>query len=187
MRSWLLSWLWNHLGYVYSIWNLRVLHCWILTHLKGTTYANETICPLNVCCSQYGFCKFSDTLLCFCTNLEGGTTEDFCGDNTVSQPSCSETSSSSARNIGYYEGWSQDRACDGKLSLVLYLDMNVKADCNFKWCYRSRYVPICCRMSARLTYLDSYWRLHPSQLCFPIHRSWRLYTHFYGRRSRRSI
>lgn len=53
-------------------------------------------CPLNVCCSEFGFC---------------GTTEDFCGDSTVTQPSCSGTSSTK-RMIGYYEGWNHERACD---------------------------------------------------------------------------
>ncbi|CZR66788.1 uncharacterized protein PAC_16689 [Phialocephala subalpina] len=59
-------------------------------------------CPLNVCCSQYGFC---------------GTTEDFCGTGcvtgctTVDEPSCSG-SSSDQQLIGYYESWSYDRPCD---------------------------------------------------------------------------
>ncbi|PYH98157.1 glycoside hydrolase [Aspergillus ellipticus CBS 707.79] len=56
---------------------------------------NDTTCPLNVCCSEYGFC---------------GTTSSFCGDTTVTQPSCDGTSSD-ARTIGYYEGWSLERSC----------------------------------------------------------------------------
>ncbi|CZR61249.1 uncharacterized protein PAC_11145 [Phialocephala subalpina] len=59
-------------------------------------------CPLNVCCSQYGFC---------------GTTSDFCGTGcvtgctTVDEPSCAG-SSSDAQLVGYYESWSYTRPCD---------------------------------------------------------------------------
>ncbi|KAE8131505.1 hypothetical protein BDV38DRAFT_290072 [Aspergillus pseudotamarii] len=35
-------------------------------------YVNATTCPLNVCCSDFGFC---------------GTTEEFCGNKTVTRPS----------------------------------------------------------------------------------------------------
>lgn len=52
---------------------------------------------MNVCCSKFGFC---------------GTDKDFCGDKRVQSPSCSGTSSNK-RTIGYYEGWSTTRACDG--------------------------------------------------------------------------
>ncbi|KAK3691994.1 hypothetical protein B0T22DRAFT_474971 [Podospora appendiculata] len=48
--------------------------------------------------SKYGFC---------------GTTEDFCGKEKVLQPSCSGKTSASQRIIGYYEGWSSTRVCDG--------------------------------------------------------------------------
>jgi len=44
--------------------------------------------------------------------ISGGTTKEFCGDKTVKAPSCSGTSSSK-RTIAYYEGWNQDRTCDG--------------------------------------------------------------------------
>ena len=49
-------------------------------------------------CSKYGFC---------------GTTEEFCGTKTVKRPSCSGGSSASQKVIGYYEGWSPTRACQG--------------------------------------------------------------------------
>jgi chitinase len=62
----------------------------------GPQYASAESCPLNVCCSQYGFC---------------GTTADFCGTSTVTEPSCSG-SSASLRTIGYYEAWSVTRPCD---------------------------------------------------------------------------
>ncbi|RFU25496.1 hypothetical protein B7463_g10848, partial [Scytalidium lignicola] len=62
----------------------------------GSEYALSESCPLQVCCSQFGFC---------------GTTTDFCGTATVAEPSCSGTSSF-GRAIGYYEGWSTTRPCD---------------------------------------------------------------------------
>lgn len=62
----------------------------------GSTYALAETCPLNVCCSQYGFC---------------GTTTEFCGDQVIANPSCTGTSANQ-RTVGYYEGWSVTRACD---------------------------------------------------------------------------
>jgi chitinase len=56
----------------------------------GIEWSNATTCPLNVCCSTYGFC---------------GVTPSFCGDNKVPQPSCPGGKSSDVRTIGYYEGW----------------------------------------------------------------------------------
>jgi chitinase len=64
----------------------------------GSTYAAAENCPLNVCCSEFGFC---------------GTTTDFCGSATVAEPNCNANGSSSAgRNIAYYELFSQDCSCD---------------------------------------------------------------------------
>ncbi|KAF8214839.1 hypothetical protein K438DRAFT_1955885 [Mycena galopus ATCC 62051] len=66
--------------------------------------AGEEDCPLNVCCSQYGFC---------------GTTEDFCGTGCQSNCNPAQTASCGAdqqsaltRRIGYYEGWASSRPCD---------------------------------------------------------------------------
>ncbi|KAJ7264087.1 hypothetical protein B0H12DRAFT_1102814 [Mycena haematopus] len=66
--------------------------------------AGEEDCPLNVCCSQYGFC---------------GTTEDFCGTGCTSNCNPAQTASCGAdqqsaltRRIGYYEGWASTRSCD---------------------------------------------------------------------------
>ncbi|KAI0595746.1 carbohydrate-binding module family 18 [Biscogniauxia sp. FL1348] len=63
-------------------------------------------CPLNVCCSQFGFC---------------GTTEDFCkvtnDKNTTCQSNCEQPGSGASggdvqkRIIGYYEAWAHDRDC----------------------------------------------------------------------------
>ncbi|KAH7124726.1 putative class V chitinase [Dactylonectria macrodidyma] len=62
----------------------------------GTSFAKKKSCPLNVCCSKHGFC---------------GTTKDFCGNKKVRRPSCTSTTSSFARVVGYYEGWSPSRPC----------------------------------------------------------------------------
>ncbi|KAF7339152.1 hypothetical protein MVEN_01992300 [Mycena venus] len=60
-------------------------------------------CPLNVCCSKFGFC---------------GTKEDFCGDgcqsgcDAVPIPSCGSNQQSALnRRIGYYEAWAAGRGC----------------------------------------------------------------------------
>ncbi|RDW80990.1 hypothetical protein BP5796_05688 [Coleophoma crateriformis] len=69
--------------------------------------AGHQNCPLNVCCSQYGFC---------------GTTTDFCGTGCQSAfggcgsapvPPVSHGASTLQRTIGYYESWSLTRPCDG--------------------------------------------------------------------------
>jgi chitinase len=62
----------------------------------GAAYVNHTTCPLNVCCSKYGFC---------------GLTEEFCGDRKVNRPSCDASGQQINRVIGYYESWSNERAC----------------------------------------------------------------------------
>lgn len=59
-------------------------------------------CPLNVCCSPFGFC---------------GTTSQFCGDGC--QSGCEQPASNSSgsnvqqRIIGYYEAWQSDKRCMG--------------------------------------------------------------------------
>ncbi|KFA70057.1 hypothetical protein S40285_09374 [Stachybotrys chlorohalonatus IBT 40285] len=65
-------------------------------------WSNSETCPLNVCCSEFGFC---------------GTTEEFCDDDDeVRRPSCSITSTPVRRVIGYYEAWSKsERSCYGML------------------------------------------------------------------------
>jgi chitinase len=63
----------------------------------GIQWSNASACPLNVCCSDYGFC---------------GTTDDFCKGRQVSVPQCDAAANSShARTIGYYEGWNWQRPC----------------------------------------------------------------------------
>lgn len=69
-------------------------------------YGNGTECPLNVCCSQWGFC---------------GTTEEFClktDDKHSCQSNCGspkrQTCSSTweKRRIAYYETWADTKDCD---------------------------------------------------------------------------
>jgi len=65
-------------------------------------------CPLNVCCSKYGFC---------------GMTEEFCKKGTKEDPGCQSNcdqpgSGASGGDvqkkvIGYYEAWAHDRKCQG--------------------------------------------------------------------------
>ncbi|GAA83940.1 class V chitinase [Aspergillus luchuensis IFO 4308] len=62
----------------------------------GSEYASSEKCPLNVCCSAYGFC---------------GTTSDFCGNSTVAEPVC-DGNSATKKTIAYYEGWNLERSCD---------------------------------------------------------------------------
>ncbi|KAL2130498.1 hypothetical protein VTI74DRAFT_6334 [Chaetomium olivicolor] len=66
----------------------------------------NTNCPMNACCSQYGFC---------------GSPDDFCGTGCregfgVCGPpptlSCVGRNSAGARRIGYYEAWATTRPCD---------------------------------------------------------------------------
>ncbi|KAK3313314.1 glycoside hydrolase superfamily [Apodospora peruviana] len=63
----------------------------------GAKWSNATDCPLNVCCSAFGFC---------------GTTAGFCGGAVTSSPECAiSAGTSNKRTIGYYEGWNSQRDC----------------------------------------------------------------------------
>ncbi|GAB1318067.1 hypothetical protein MFIFM68171_08277 [Madurella fahalii] len=66
----------------------------------GLQWSNASTCPLNVCCSNFGFC---------------GTTAEFCNGNVVSKPKCSSRSSD-AKTIGYYEGWNGPYSCEDPTS-----------------------------------------------------------------------
>ena len=74
----------------------------------GPQYAARPTCPLNVCCSRFGFC---------------GTTADFCdGKALAGNPSCpGGAKSATQRTIGYYEGWGVGRACDAMLPGMFFL------------------------------------------------------------------
>ncbi|KAL7622471.1 hypothetical protein AAE478_007977 [Parahypoxylon ruwenzoriense] len=63
----------------------------------GIQWSNASKCPLNVCCSDYGFC---------------GTDDSFCKGVKVLSPTCDTAAgSSNKRTIGYYEGWNHQRPC----------------------------------------------------------------------------
>ncbi|RGP81325.1 glycoside hydrolase family 18 [Fusarium longipes] len=63
----------------------------------GLQYSNFTECPLNVCCSEYGFC---------------GTLPSYCKGETVASPQCSrDQHTSDKRTVGYYEGWNFQKPC----------------------------------------------------------------------------
>lgn len=77
---------------------------------------NKT-CPLNVCCSAFGFC---------------GTTSDFCSDTC--QSNCKQPDSDNSngdvqsRIIGYYEAWAHNKSCqsmDFKVRLLSLLHQAV--------------------------------------------------------------
>lgn len=63
----------------------------------GTEWSDASKCPLNVCCSKFGFC---------------GTTKDFCEGQLAASPDCPVSRrTADKRTIGYYEGWNLERPC----------------------------------------------------------------------------
>lgn len=79
-------------------WIFDVLVFWILTASIGKK------CPLNVCCSQYGFCGSTSE---FC---EAGCQSN-CVLNPPVPPGGSAISVLNNKVIGYYEAWSARRSC----------------------------------------------------------------------------
>ncbi|KAL3418044.1 glycosyl hydrolase family 18 [Phlyctema vagabunda] len=81
-------------------------------------------CPLNVCCSEFGFCG-STTEFCKWENTAdtnyASCDEKYGGCGSVKRPTCSGTSVGK-RNIGYYESWSNTRACQKVAPEDLNLD-----------------------------------------------------------------
>ncbi|KAF3021588.1 hypothetical protein E8E14_013534 [Neopestalotiopsis sp. 37M] len=61
-------------------------------------------CPLNVCCSKFGFCGSTSE---FC---DAGCQSGFGGCGSVHRPSCNGNSIAK-RTIGYYESWAATRKC----------------------------------------------------------------------------
>ncbi|KJZ72491.1 hypothetical protein HIM_08160 [Hirsutella minnesotensis 3608] len=63
----------------------------------GLQWSEASTCPLNVCCSKFGFC---------------GTTPEFCNGKVVQSPECPvDQKTAEKRTVGYYEGWSTQRSC----------------------------------------------------------------------------
>lgn len=88
--------------------------------------AGQQKCPLNVCCSEFGFCG-STTEFCTWTNptdpnySKCNPQYGSCG--AVNRPSCGSGGNSvSKRNIGYYESWANTRACQKVAPEDLNLD-----------------------------------------------------------------
>lgn len=92
---------------------------------KDSLSGNAT-CPLNVCCSQFGFC---------------GTTDDFCGtgcQNGCNRPGSGATNSSSQKRIiGYYESWANGKQCIGMniqqipVESLTHVNCGLSLECNF--------------------------------------------------------
>ncbi|KAK9413532.1 hypothetical protein SUNI508_11854 [Seiridium unicorne] len=76
--------------------------CGRYAETKGTT------CPLNVCCSAYGFCGTTSD---FCTQTDDEDTSCQSNCDYPTEPSCS-SNDVLKRVIGYYESWSATRVCD---------------------------------------------------------------------------
>ncbi|EFX05487.1 class 5 chitinase 1 [Grosmannia clavigera kw1407] len=86
----------------------------------------EQKCPLNVCCSEFGFCGSTSE---FCTwNNTADPNYSKCdtaygGCGSVDKPSCSSGGNgASKRNIGYYESWANTRTCQNVAPEDLNLD-----------------------------------------------------------------
>lgn len=83
-------------------------------------------CPLNVCCSPFGFC---------------GTTSEFCGNGCQSgcdQPASNASGSNvQQRIIGYYEAWQSEKQCMGmnvqQVPVESLTHINCKYICFYIW------------------------------------------------------
>ena len=79
-----------------------------------------TKCPLNVCCSEFGFC---------------GTTEEFCSSGCQSgceQPGSGASDSNvQERIIGYYEAWNHDKSCMGMKIKQIPVESLTHVNCMF--------------------------------------------------------
>ncbi|KAJ0418206.1 glycoside hydrolase superfamily [Aspergillus carlsbadensis] len=79
----------------------------------GGKWSDSSKCPLNVCCSDFGFC---------------GTTKEFCGDKTVTHPSCDTAKATLDRVVRYYKAWASRRPCNAfwpeQIPLGVYTHIN---------------------------------------------------------------
>ncbi|KAK3390167.1 glycosyl hydrolases family 18 protein-like protein [Podospora didyma] len=67
-------------------------------------------CPLNVCCSQWGFCGSTAD---FCKMDPGGDPEKSCQSNCAQPGPTQKDGNVQKRVIGYYEAWNHASACAG--------------------------------------------------------------------------
>ncbi|OKL55264.1 hypothetical protein UA08_09465 [Talaromyces atroroseus] len=86
----------------------------------------QQTCPLNVCCSEFGFCG-STTEFCVWSNPDdpeySTCSTEYGGCGSVKRPACSTGGNSvGKRNIGYYESWANTRTCDQVAPEDLNLD-----------------------------------------------------------------
>lgn len=76
---------------------------------------SHTPCALNLCCSYYGWCG-TESVHCYDPEPQYGVTPCQAGYGACTMyppPSCSGTSASSGRRVGYYQGWNvRERQCD---------------------------------------------------------------------------
>ncbi|KAH8899991.1 glycoside hydrolase [Thozetella sp. PMI_491] len=81
-------------------------------------------CPLNVCCSEFGFCG-STSEFCVWNNTAdpnySSCSTKYGGCGSVKRPSCGGTSVGK-RNIGYYESWANTRSCQNVAPEDLNID-----------------------------------------------------------------
>ncbi|KAI1412614.1 glycosyl hydrolases family 18-domain-containing protein [Hypoxylon sp. FL1857] len=106
--------------------------CWSHCDAKAECgrYAKEPgqKCPLNVCCSQFGFC---------------GSSAEFCAEtdnvNTTCQSNCDQPGSGASggdvqkRIIGYYETWVANRICNGMA--INQIPVNALTHLHFSFAY----------------------------------------------------
>ena len=105
--------------------------CWSHcdAHAECGRYADPPgkTCPLNVCCSQFGFC---------------GLTSDFCTKSsekdTGCQSNCDQPQSGKSggnvqnRIIGYYESWAHARSCSGMTFQDIPVESLTHLNCKLK-------------------------------------------------------
>ncbi|CBX95390.1 similar to Glycosyl hydrolases family 18 protein [Plenodomus lingam JN3] len=86
--------------------------CWSNCDAKAECGRDSKVpgakCPLNVCCSKFGFCGMTDE---FC---DKGTEEDPGCQSNCEQPGSGGSGGDVQKKvIGYYEAWAHDRKCQG--------------------------------------------------------------------------
>ncbi|KAM7212522.1 putative glycosyl hydrolases family 18 protein [Rhypophila decipiens] len=88
--------------------------CWSNCNAKAECgrFANPPgkTCPLNVCCSQWGFCGSTAD---FCKMDPGGDPEKSCQSNCAQPGPTNKDGNVQKRVIGYYEAWNVESACAG--------------------------------------------------------------------------
>ncbi|KAK0736846.1 glycosyl hydrolases family 18-domain-containing protein [Apiosordaria backusii] len=88
--------------------------CWSNCHAKADCGINAAVpgkkCPLNVCCSRWGFCGMEPDFCAKGKDDENGPTG--CQSN-CEQPGPKHKAGGQDKVIGYYEAWRHDSVCQG--------------------------------------------------------------------------